>query len=1048
MTGHVPTSDANDGGDMNGGDMSSTEHTEEVEDIGGFAAVVGMAARVPGARDLDGLWQVLVRGDEPLTRQPADPETGRTSAYGAVDGADEFDAAFFGYAPREALLLDPQHRAFLECAWEAMEHAGYDPGRHPGPVGVYGGSGDTGHFSTLLAHRASFPGVSEWQLRLAGGADFLTSRVAYKLGLNGPAVTVQTACSTSLVAVHTALQALLAGECDLALAGGVTLRVPHPVDENLGDGLLAHDGHCRAFDASATGTVSSDGVGVVVLKRLEDALRDGDEIHAVVRGSAVNNDGAAKAGFTAPSVDGQVAAVRAAHLVAGVSADSIGYVEAHGTGTPVGDPIEVRALAKAFADAAGGPGSCVLGSVKSNLGHTDAASGVVGLIKTVLALRHELIPGTVHFERPNPELDLERTPFTVSATARPWPRGEAPRRAGVNSLGIGGTNAHVVLEEAPPLPAGSPGRPYQLLPLSARTGTALKAGARRLGAALRDGAAPLADVAWTLQTGRAEFAHRGFVAAAGHGEAAGLLESGDPGVLSPSRYRGRPRPVAFLFPGQGGQHIGMARDLYRHEPVFRDVMDECARLAAPELGTDIRSVLYPPENEQAGHTEYAEAGDPGDAAEHAEAAALLRTMRCSQVAVFATQCALAALWRSWGVQPAIVLGHSLGAYAAATVAGVLDLPDALRLVLERSRILDDLPGGAMLAVPLAEDELLPLLPAGVSVGAVNGPRQCVLTGTTDGIAAVRERLDAQGVDARLLHISAAAHSALVEPALPEFEKHLAEVTLRPPVLPWISDRTGLPVTPEQACDPSYWSGHLRHTVRFEQALRTLFAAGDHALLEIGPGHTLTTLARRHPEFGADRVGTPSLPHAADEAGGGLTLMAALGRLWQEGVAVDWTAVHGGESRRRTPLPTYPFERQRFRLAAPAAGVTASGIPAVEVPTVGVPAAEVPAVVPQPEAGGSGGAVEYARPDLGDEYEEPVGPLERAVAAAFAEVLGLDRVGRHDNFFDYGGDSLVAAQYCALIRAASGADVSVRAVFRAPTVARLAAAIEPTKEAGE
>ncbi|WP_370409293.1 type I polyketide synthase [Streptomyces fradiae] len=1013
--------------------MNSTEHVEEAsgrapeeaEDIGGFAAVVGMAARVPGARDLDGLWQVLVRGEEPLTRRPAAPETGRASAYGAVDGADEFDAAFFGYAPREALLLDPQHRAFLECAWEAMEHAGYDPGRHPGPVGVYGGSGDTGHFSTLLAHRAAFPGVSEWQLRLAGGADFLTSRVAYKLGLNGPAVTVQTACSTSLVAVHTALQALLAGECDLALAGGVTLRVPHPVDENLGDGLLAHDGHCRAFDAAATGTVSSDGVGVVVLKRLEDALRDGDEIHAVVRGSAVNNDGAAKAGFTAPSVDGQVAAVRAAHLVAGVSADSIGYVEAHGTGTPVGDPIEVRALAKAFADAPGGPGSCVLGSVKSNLGHTDAASGVVGLIKTVLALRHELIPGTVHFERPNPELDLDRTPFTVSATARPWPRGAAPRRAGVNSLGIGGTNAHVVLEEAPPLPAGSPGRPYQLLPLSARTGTALKAGALRLGAALRDGAAPLADVAWTLQTGRAEFTHRGFVAATGHEEAAGLLAGGDPGALSPSRYRGRPRPVAFLFPGQGGQHIGMARDLYRHEPVYRDVVDECARLAEPELGTDIRSVLYPSEDENS---------------ESGEAAALLRTMRCSQVAVFATQCALAALWRSWGVQPAIVLGHSLGAYAAATVAGVLDLPDALRLVLERSRILDGLPGGAMLAVPLSEDELLPLLPAEVSVAAVNGPRQCVLTGTTDGIAAVRGRLDAQGVDARLLHISAAAHSALVEPALPEFEKHLAEVTLRPPVLPWISDRTGLPVTPEQACDPSYWSGHLRHTVRFEQALRTLFAAGDHALLEIGPGHTLTTLARRHPDCGADRALAPSLPHAADEAGGGLTLMTALGRLWQEGVAVDWAAVHGGESRRRTPLPAYPFERQRFRLAAPAAQAG--------VPGAGVPVAEVTAVAPEPEAGGGGGSVEYARPDLGDEYEEPVGPLERAVAAAFAEVLGLDRVGRHDNFFDYGGDSLVAAQYCALIRAASGAEVAVRAVFRAPTVARLAAAIELAKEAGE
>ncbi|MEV5800762.1 beta-ketoacyl synthase N-terminal-like domain-containing protein [Streptomyces collinus] len=988
-------------------DAHDTYASGEAEDIGGFAAVVGMAARVPGAGDVDGLWETLAGGTESVTRFPAAPG-GPTPAYGVVEAADEFDAAFFGYAPREALLLDPQHRVFLECSWEALENAGYDPGRFDGLVGVYGGSGDTGHFSTLLANRAAFPGVSEWQLRLGSGADFLTSRVSYKLGLNGPAVTVQTACSTSLVAVHTALQALLAGECDLALAGGVTLRVPHPVDENLDDGLLAQDGRCRAFDAAATGTVSSDGVGVVALKRLEDALRDGDEIHAVIRGSAVNNDGAAKAGFTTPSVDGQAAAVRAAHLVAGVTPDTIGYVEAHGTGTPVGDPIEVRALAKAFAGG-GGPGSCVLGSAKSNLGHTDAASGVIGLIKAVLALRHELIPGTVHFERPNPGLDLERTPFTVSAEARPWPRSDAPRRAGVNSLGIGGTNAHVVLQEAPLPAAGSPGRPYQLLPLSARTGTALQESARRLGGALGRGSAPLADVAWTLQTGRAELTHRGYVVATGRDEARRALEPAGTAALSPVRYRDRPRPVAFLFPGQGGQHLGMAHDLYRHEPVFRDVVDRCAGLAEPDLGADIRTVLYPPKDRRA------------------EAAARLETMRCSQVAVFTVQCALAALWRSWGVEPAMVLGHSLGAYAAATVAGVLDLPDALRLVLERSRILDDLPSGAMLAVPLAERDLLPLLTDEVSVAAVNGPQQCVLTGTADGVAAVRDRLHAEDVDARLLHISAAAHSALVEPALPGFEKCVAGVTLRPPSLPWISDRTGLPVTGEQACDPSYWSGHLRHTVRFDDALRTLFAAGDHALLEIGPGRTLTTLARRHPDCGPDRPTAPSLPHAADDTGSGVTVMAALGRLWQEGAAIDWAAVHSGESRRRTPLPTYPFERQRFRLASP------------------TPPLQAPTVTPPQGSGVAVGSVEYARPDLGDDYEEAAGPLEEAVAAAFAEVLGLDRVGRHDNFFDYGGDSLVAAQYCALVRATTGADVSVRMVFRAPTVAGFAAAIEKPAE---
>ncbi|TQC43044.1 polyketide synthase [Rhodococcus sp. WS4] len=527
-----------------------------------FIAVVGMAGRFPGAADLAGFWDRLAAGDDCVTRFGVRAATGRTPAYAVVADSDRFDADFFGFSGWEALMLDPQHRVFMECAWEALENAGVDPAEFPGAVGVYGGSGDTGHFGTLCAHRAQLPAVSDWQLRLASGADFLTSRVSYKLGLTGPAVTVQTACSTSLVAVHVASQALIAGECDLALAGGVTVRVPCPVDDNGEEGVLSPDGTCRAFDADANGTVAGDGAGVVALKRLEDAMADGDHIHAVVRGSAVNNDGSGKIGFTAPSIDGQAAAVRAAHVVAGVDAADISYVEAHGTGTPVGDPIEVRALTKAFeASGSGDMGECALGSVKANIGHTDAAAGVIGLIKVVLSLTHERIPATPHFRTPNPQLELESSPFTVSASARPWPRTSTPRRAGVNSLGLGGTNAHVVVEEPPCPTVHQPGRPYQVLAWSARTESALAESTRRLADHIGGTDAPLEDIAWTLQTGRRDFTHRRFAVCRDRDDAVRAVRATDVSQNS-SRGSSRECGVAFLFPGQGGQHIQMARGLY------------------------------------------------------------------------------------------------------------------------------------------------------------------------------------------------------------------------------------------------------------------------------------------------------------------------------------------------------------------------------------------------------------------------------------------------------------------------------------------------------
>ena len=970
-------------------------------------AIIGMAGRFPGGGGLTEFWASLADGQESLTRFTRQADDGveeLEAAHGIVPDGDLFDAEFFGYAPSEALLIDPQQLVFLECAWEALEHAGYDPSGYDGAVGIYAGGGDTGYLEQLREHQIKAPDVSELQVRLASSADFLTSRVAYKIGLRGPAITVQTACSTSLVAVHMAVQSLLAGDCDLALAGGITLHVPLGSDELVSDqpgedGIIAADGHCRPFDADASGTVASDGAGIVVLKRLEEALADGDHVHAVILGSAVTNDGSTKVGFTAPSVAGIAAAVSAAHAVANVDPGTIDYVEAHGTGTPVGDPIEVRGLANAFAGGAEREDPIVLGTVKANIGHTDVAAGVLGLIKVVLSLGHEQIPATLHFSTPNPAADLPSSPFVVRAETGPWPESDSPRRADVNSMGLGGTNANVVVEEAPAEEAdGESPWAYQLLPLAARTPAALSASARRLGSDLRAKAAtPLADIAWTLQAGRHPFGQRGFVVAESQEDAVAALLGEAPGRLVTSSVLAPPQPseAVFLFPGQGSQHPGMADDLYRCHRGFRADLDTCADLAAAALSVDLRSVLLNP---------------PDEAAEQ-KARAQLTTMTVTQPAVFAVEYALARLWQSWGVRPVAVTGHSLGAYAAAAIAGVLSLPDAMTLVLERARLLNDMPAGAMLAVPMSAAELESRLTDDLSIAAINGPNKCVLTGPIDAISTLQNAIAADGIDCRVLHISAAAHSHLVEPAIDAFEKKVTEVTLKAPEIPWISDRTGRPVSADEATSPAYWSGHLRHTVNFAAVLGTVFEIQNTALVEVGPGRTLTGLARQHPACPADLTVVPSMPHPADDVAGQPVLLGAAGQLWQAGVQLDWAAVHAGERRRRVPLPTYPFERRRFRLDQ-----------GLEASSEGLKDADA-ASSPEPAAPGWSTTT------------------EQAVARAYQSVLGIDQADGHRSFFDLGGDSMLAARVAAILRQELDVQVGVRSVFRAPTIIGLASLIE-------
>jgi phthiocerol/phenolphthiocerol synthesis type-I polyketide synthase E len=954
----------------------------------GALAVIGMAGRFPGAADVATLWRNLCDGVESVVVGAPDAH-GHVESYGVLGDADGFDADFFGYPPREALIIDPQHRVFLECAYHVLEDAGYVPAAYRGAIGLFAGGGTTRYLAALESQRHRLPMVDDWQLRMATGPDFLATRAAHKLGLRGPVCTVQSGCSTSLVAIHLAAQAVLAGECDMALAGGVTVHVPPPAGLYAEGGILASDGHIRAFDAAATGAIGGSAAALVLLKPLAEALADGDHVHAVVRGTAVNNDGGDKIGFTAPSVDGQARAIRTAQRVAGVDASTIGYVEAHGTGTPLGDPIEVKALTKAFRADTDARGFCALGSVKTNIGHTDAAAGVSGFIKAVLAVEHGVVPPSLNFTTPNPEIDFAASPFVVARELTQWGGDGQPRRAGVSALGIGGTNAHVIVEEPPLRAPSAAGRPYQLVTISARTAAALDAATARMADHLAaDPDVPLADVAWTTQVGRRAHPFRRWVVADRAAEAARMLRAGEYDRDVTSGRGGGSPPVVFMFPGQGGQHVGMAAELYAHEPVFRDAVDACRRLT----DVDLRGVLLP------------------GTADRDAAVRALETIEVGQPAVFVVEYALAQLWRSWGVHPAAVVGHSLGAYAAACAAGVLSLRDAVRLVVQRGRLLQGLPVGRMLAVELPEAELMPLLPAGVSVGAVNGPGRCTATGPGALIERFAVELTGRGYHARVLRIATAGHSALVERVLPRYAELLADVELAPPEVPFMSEITGRWLTPEEATDPGYWTAHLRRTVRFGASLEALLTGPDQAFLEVGPGTTLVSLARQHPGWDSRHLAVNSLPHPAADASDLATALAAAGRLWSGGVGIDWGPLHSGERRRRVKLPLYPFEHRRFHVE---------------------PARSEGGPVDPPERPGPRPA------DIvpGD------GAVEQAVAGAFRDVLGLAEIDAHDDFFDLGGDSLVATQLAAWIRRRFDVPLSAKEIFGAPTVRRLTGLLE-------
>ena len=967
----------------------------------GAIAIVGMAGRFPGASSPAALWDALLAGRELVTAfepdvdAPRRGEPGYVAVRGLIEGGDCLDAAFFAMTPRQAEAMDPQHRVFLETAWEALESAGYVPETAPGDVGIFGGSDFNTYRPRYLERRPDLlESMGALPIRYGNDKDYVPITVAHRLDLRGPAVSVHTACSTSLVAVVQAVNALRAGQCELALAGGVNVVVPQRSGHVYSPGdMFSSDGHTRTFDADATGTVFSDGCAIVVLRRLEDAVAAGDTVHAVITGVGISNDGAEKASFTAPSVAGQARAIRMAIEDAGLDSREIDFVECHGTATPLGDPIEVAALAEAYRRTAAGPlpaGSVALGSVKSNVGHTTAAAGATGLIKAALAVSSGVLPESLFVSRPNPRIPFADTPFYPAAqrvALRPEGR---PARGGVSSLGVGGTNAHVIVE-APPAPQKAPcvsDRASQLLVLSARSPAALDALAARLSAALdRPDAPPLDDVAFTLGTGRRALAHRrAFVV--DPGRHADVLSGASPertrSSAAPRRQGEEPPRVAVLFPGQGTQAVDMGRALYRSEPIFRQVLD-AVFAAVPELA----DVLYP-------------AADPDEAARR------LRDTAFAQPAIFAVELGLASLLASLGVSPTALVGHSVGEFAAAVTAGVMRLEDAARLVALRGRLMSALPPGRMLAVRLGASDVQALLPQGLDLACSNAPSLSVVAGPANEIADFAAHLAAQGVKSTELVTSHAFHSRMMDPVVAAFREAVAGVSLARPTRTIISTASGRVLTPEEATEPAYWAGHVRATVRFSEAIATLMALPEApaVLVEAGPRATAATFARQ--QLRGLPVAVATLLDPTETVGEHAAFLRGLGELWCAGVPLDQRALYAAERRRRVPLPTYPFERVRHFAdprpseAAPPptalAGLAPAPPPAVHTPPPGIAAHEARSPLPAPPHGAA---------PMSDRPER----LERELTQLVAELSGHPEgdIRRSATFAEHGFDSLFLTQ---------------------------------------
>jgi phthiocerol/phenolphthiocerol synthesis type-I polyketide synthase E len=989
----------------------------------GFA-ILGMSGRFPGAGSLEEFWRNLGDGLETISilsdaeldaagvasRRRLDARYVKAAAL--LEGVDLFDASFFNMSARDAQITDPQHRLFLECSWHALENAGYDPYRFHGEIGVFAGAARNSYFVRNISHNEMLrEALDDYQIVIGSDNDYLATRVAFKLDLRGPAVTVQTACSTSLVAVHMACQSLLNGECEIALAGGVSVRVPQKVGYiHKESGMYSPDGHTRPFDAHARGTVFGSGVGVIVLKPLRDALADGDPIRAVIRGSAVNNDGAAKSGFTAPSAPRQAAAISKALAAAGLAASEIDYIEAHGTGTQKGDPVEIAAIKLALGARRNLDQRCAIGSVKGNIGHADAASGVAGLIKTVLALEHEALPPTVNFLEASPTCNLDDGPFFVNTKLTPWRRGSRPRRAGVTSLGFGGTNAHVIVEEAPSRRKENPSRAWHLLMISAKTESALETSARNLSGFLRDNPSiDVASVASTLQYGRAEFAWRRIVLCQSPVDAVDAMKSEDSSRVASALFEAPASPVTFLFPGHGSHEVNMTRGLYETEPVVRRSIDECSELFQASFGVDLREIIFPTAERQE------------------EADLCLQRAFYIQSTLFITSYALAMLWKSWGVQPESVLGYSIGEIVAGTVAGVISLPDAVRLTGERSRMMQQLPPGAMLAVALSEEDVRPVMGEELDIGAVNGPNHTTVAGPHEAMEDFKRRLEKQRVAYKTIVVPHGYHSRMMEPIIEPYRRVAASISFRAPETNFVSTLLGARATSQDLADPVYWAREARETIRFSPALEALARTERRIFLEVGPGQLLSKLARSHPAVSKKHLVLSSCQSSKQTISDDGFALWTLGRLWLAGQPINWAAVYGGERPSRVALPGYPFERQRY------------WIEGKEEEKAGTPKKLVLkdwTIAPSEAANLSA----VSRATHARQVLAPRNPLERQVADLWQQVLGTGGFDIRESFLELGGNSLLAVQLISRVRDLFEVNVPVGDFLRVPTVIAMAESI--------
>jgi phthiocerol/phenolphthiocerol synthesis type-I polyketide synthase E len=990
-------------------------------------AVVGMAARFPGANTLSAFWDNLRRGEESivtlseedLLAEGVSEKALANHAYvrraALLDGIAEFDADFFGFTPQAARMTDPQHRLFLQSAWHALEDAGCDPAQIDGSVGVYATSTTSGYLlhnimsnhdpNVIIGQGVTFEMVN---LSLQNDKDYLATKVAHQFNLRGPALSVQTACSSALVAVHLACQSILNGECEMALAGGASLRIPHHVGYWHEPGsMVSATGHCRPFDVRSDGTIFGSGVGVVVLKSLQDAIDNGDRIHAVIRGSALNNDGSTKMTYAAPNAAGQADVIAEAQAVADVDASTVSYVETHGTGTPLGDPIEIEGLRQAFGvSEEARPGPCYIGSVKSNIGHLESAAGIAGLIKTILCLKHKAIPATLHYTSPNPELHLDQGPFVVRGEYGPW-EWDGVRRAGVSSFGVGGTNAHVVLEEAPMVPASAPEPGPQVLLLSARTAEALRQSRTALADELSSAdEASLPDVAYTLARRRTANIRMAAVVKDQQDAATVLSADEHDNVFIGDAVPGTDNAddaqrLVFLFPGQGAQHIGMARGLYQSEPVFAEHFDECAAGFGDELGIDLRAEIF-----------------------EGTARNLERTDR-TQPALFTVEYALARLVESFGVHPAALAGHSIGEYVAATIADVFDIATAIKVVSMRARLMHAAPRGVMVAVALSPEAIAEHLSGEVDVAAINEPGGCVVAGSEENIRKFSERLTEQGIVARRVRTSHAFHSRLMDSMIPEFTGYLSRQTLREPRIPLLSNVTGTWLAPSEATNAATWARQVRSTVRFSDEVDVLLADPQRIVVEVGPGGTLTASAMRHPKWSSGHRAVRLMRHHAQNRDDRDAFLLALGQLWSAGVDVDWTPLRGGHRPQLLTLPGYPFERQRHWVdhrphsgwVADAAGTNGTATPS---------------------AAGTADATRAAT--------NGKSPIEATLQRIWGQCLGLGTVERNANFFELGGDSLVAISV-AMTAANEGLDLTPQDLYDNPTAAALAKALTARYTAG-